>query len=528
MTLALVAADKSLTFEKWSVGDLLKHAAASAPDTLALNEIDWAGAEVRHWTYAQLRADSRRLAAFLLTQFRQGEHVAIWAANSAQWVLYQLAMAQAGLVMVTLNPALRAPEIDALLRQSRSVGLILDPAYRETNMLTIAETLRTDLPLIRSVLRTDEWQLHLAAAAAAAPAIEVAPTDPAMLLYTSGTTGKPKGVVLRHCGIVNNAIMGSERYGLSGPTAWLGVLPLFHVGGSVTSVLGCIARLGRNVAVPGFEAALILRVIEEQRIGWFPVVPPMVISMIEHEQFAHTNLSSLKLVLTGGTTITPDFVRLVRQKFLVDVQVMFGQTEAGGGMTKTYRSDTIETITSTVGRPYPHTTMRIADVLTGATLNAGDTGEIRIQSPFMTDGYFDNPGATEAAFDDQGFLRTGDLGTLDEHGYLRVTGRLKEMIIRGGENIYPREIEDALGEFPGIVEAVVVGVPHARWGEEVAVAIRCAANQSIEVDAVRDFLLGRLARHKVPKLWKLVEEFPRTASGKIQKFEVVGWFSNGG
>jgi fatty-acyl-CoA synthase len=304
----------------------------------------------------------------------------------------------------------------------------------------------------------------------------------------------------------------------------MGVLPLFHIGGCGTSTLGCIGRLGTNIVVPAFEAGAVLRLIAQERIAWFPVVPTMVIAMLEHEGFASTDLSSLRLVLTGGTVITPEFVRLVRERFGVDVQVMFGQTEAGGAMCKTFRGDPIETVASTVGRPYPHTAMRIAEVATGKTAAAGVIGEIRIRSPFMTRGYFDNPAATAAAFDDQGYLRTGDLGSLDADGYLRVTGRLKEMIIRGGENIYPREIEDALGEYPGVVEAAVVGVPHPRWGEEVAVALRCGADAPVDPEAAREFLLGRIARHKVPKLWRIVPDFPRTPSGKIQKFEVARWF----
>ncbi len=524
MTKAFVAAETTHPLQDWTVGDLLNHAVQAAPDRMALKHNQWETRPACSWTYAQLQADTKRLAAFLLDHFKPGEHLAIWAANSAPWTLYQLAAAQAGLVLVTLNPALRGREVESLLRQSRAVGLIMDTVHRGTDLTAIIDELHPNLPLLRLVLRADDWQTHLSAAPNAPLNVAVSPSDPALLLYTSGTTGLPKGVVLRHRGIVNNAIVSLERYGLAAGLVWLGVLPLFHVGGSVTSTLGCIAALGTNIVVPGFEAGMVLKLIEEERVGWFPVVPPMVIGMIEHETFATTDLSSLQLVLTGGTIITPDFVRLCREKLRAGVQVMFGQTEAGGGMTKTYRDDPVEIISGTVGRPEAHTAMRIADVQTGATVNAGEIGEIRIKSPFMTDGYFDNPKATAAAFDEDGFLRTGDLGALDENGYLRITGRLKEMIIRGGENIYPREVEDMLGEYPGIVETAVVGVPHEKWGEEVAAAIRCAADQTVDVDHVREFLIARIARHKVPKLWKIVPDFPRTPSGKIQKFEVSKWF----
>jgi fatty-acyl-CoA synthase len=520
MAKAYVAADTRWAVRDWTVGDLLRHAADVAGQMIAIKQ---SGLQ---WSYAELLRDSRKLAQFLLTQFEQGDRVAIWGANSAPWVLFQLAAAQAGIVLVTLNPALRGAEIEALIAQSRSVGLIMDTEHRGTNLAAIIAARRAILPMLRKVLAIADWESHLANAPAADVDIRVSPNDTALILYTSGTTGTPKGVMLHHRGIVNNALLGSERYELGDRRAWLGVLPFFHIGGSVTSILGCIARLGTNVIVSAFEAGHVLKLMQYEKIAWFPCVPTMAINMIEHPNFATTDLSALELVLTGGTAITPDFVSLIRDRFNVGVQVMFGQTEAGGAMCKTLRSDPINIIAETVGCPYPQTEMRIAEVDSGRTVDIGVVGEIRLRSPFMTTGYFDNPAATIGLFDDEGYLRTGDLGTLDQHGYLRVTGRLKEMIIRGGENIYPREIEDRLGEFNGIAECAVVGVPHPRWGEEVAVAIRCNAGTSIDVDAARDFLIERIARHKVPKMWKLVPEFPRTPSGKIQKFAVIEWFAN--
>jgi fatty-acyl-CoA synthase len=355
--------------------------------------------------------------------------------------------------------------------------------------------------------------------------VTVKPDDTALILYTSGTTGLPKGVKLHHRGIVNNALLGSELYQMKDGLSWLGVMPFFHIGGSVTTILGCISRFSTHVVLRAFEAGEVLRLIEQERIAWFPCVPTMAIAIMEHPDFDKTDLSSLKVIQTGGTTVAPEFVRRLRDRFHADVQIMFGQTEAGGVMCKSLRGDPAEVIAGTVGKPYPHTELKISDAVTGATVGTDRIGEIRIRSPYMTRGYFDNPEATAAAFDEEGFLRTGDLGTLDDKGYVRVTGRLKEMIIRGGENIYPREIEDRLGDYPGIAECAVVGVPHERWGEEVAVAIRCHAGTTINVDDAREFLLNRIARHKVPKMWRLVDDFPRTPSGKIQKFELVKQFA---
>lgn len=506
--------------QDWTVGQLLKRAADSAPGRIAIKDGD------RAWTYQQLQADSERLARTLLTHFKPREHVAIWGSNSGPWIVYQMAAAQAGLVLVTLNPALRLGEVEALLRQSQAVGLIADTEYRGFSLVDAIEGIRSSLLHLRTILLTRDWEDHIADAPEVRVDVEVTPDDTALILYTSGTTGLPKAVKLHHRGIVNNALLGSELYLLDDGLPWLGVMPFFHIGGSVSTVLGCISRLSTHIILRAFDAGDVLRLIEQERIVWFPCVPTMALAIMEHPDFDKTDLSSLEVIQTGATTISPEFVRRLGARFNADVQIMFGQTEAGGVMCKSLRGDPVEVIAGTVGKPYPYTELKISDVATGATLGLGQIGEIRIRSPYMTRGYFDNPAATAAAFDDDGFLRTGDLGTLDDLGYVRVTGRLKEMIIRGGENIYPREIEDRLGDYPGIAECAVVGVPHERWGEEVAVAIRCDPGVTVEIEDIRAFLLDRIARHKVPKLWQIVSEFPRTASGKIQKFELISLFAS--
>ncbi|MEJ7925699.1 AMP-binding protein [Sphingobium sp. AN641] len=504
----------------WTVGQLLSNAAEKAGDTIAIKDGELS------WTYKALHADSLRLASFLLTHFKTGDHVAIWGANSAPWILYQMAAAQAGLILITLNPALRSAEVEALMRQSQVVGVISDLEYRGVSMTGIIEEVRPSLPHLRETLLISDWRDHLAAGKADGNGVAtVHPDDTALILYTSGTTGTPKGVKLHHRGIVNNALLGSELYKIEDGLAWLGVMPFFHIGGSVSTILGCISRLSTHVVLRAFDPAEVLRLIEQEHVAWFPCVPTMAIAIMEHPDFDKTDLSSLEVIQTGATTVSPEFVRRLGDRFHADVQIMFGQTEAGGVMCKSLRGDPVEVIAGTVGKPYPYTELKISDAVTGDTLGIDQIGEIRIRSPYMTRGYFNNPEATAAAFDEQGFLRTGDLGTLDEHGYVRVTGRLKEMIIRGGENIYPREIEDRLGDFPGIAECAVVGVPHPRWGEEVAVAIKCHAGTVIDVEEAREFLLNRISRHKVPKMWRLVDDFPRTASGKIQKFELVKLFA---
>jgi fatty-acyl-CoA synthase len=347
------------------------------------------------------------------------------------------------------------------------------------------------------------------------------PEDSALIIYTSGTTGKPKGVLLPHQGIVNNALLGSSRYEIAEGRVWLNTLPLFHVGGAVTATLGCLATKGTHVVLPAFEPGLVLRIIEQERVNWLPVVPTMVYAMMEHDDFKRADLSSLEFVLTGGTSVPPELVKTIKREIGVDVQVMFGQTESGGAISKTYRSDSLERVATTVGAAYPRTTIKIQDSDTETIQSMGAVGEIRVRSPYMMTGYFDNVEATAQAFDAEGFLRTGDLGTLDADGYLSIRGRLKDMILRGGENIYAREVEDALCEHEAVSECAVVGVPDPKWGEEVAAFIRLKPGTTVDVAELSSFLADRIARYKTPRIWRFVDDFPRTAVGKIQKFSLA-------
>ncbi|SCW71817.1 fatty-acyl-CoA synthase [Sphingobium faniae] len=520
---AFIAADDQLALHDWTVGDLLADAAARAGDRVAIWQPVQAEGEVEErWTYAELLRESRSMAHYLLTLFDPGDHVAIWGANSARWALYQLAAAQAGIVLVTANPALRSHEMAYLLAHSGAVGIIMEDQHRGADLRVIVDALRPDLPALKHILPMADFQKHRCESDA--PLDHASPDDIALILYTSGTTGKPKAVRLRHRGIVNNAALGALRYELPEGAAWLHTLPMFHVGGSVTATLGCMAMLSTSVILRNFDPAIVLDLCQRHRIAMLPVVPTMLIAMIEHPSFAATDLSALELLLTGGTVITPDFVLMAKRVLGTDVQVMFGQTEAGGAMCKTLRQDPVERISGTVGKPYPHTALKIARPDDGQRCAVGEIGEIRIKSPFMMAGYFNNPEGDANAFDDEGFLRTGDLGQVDADGYVRVTGRLKEMVIRGGENIYPREVEDALGTFPEIAEAAVLGIPDPKWGEEIVAVLRPAANAEIDVDVVVERLREKIARHKVPKKWRIVPDFPRTPSGKIQKFELSALF----
>jgi len=518
MGTATIVGDKTTEILDMTSIQLLERAASIAPDRIGLKQPRYADDPELAWTYAEFLHDARKLASFLAVNFAHGDRLAIWAPNRTHWFLYQFAAAQLGVILVTLNPALRASELEYMLAKSQAKGIILDRSFRGTDMIAALDSVRSSLPELQHVFMFDEWSDHLARGSGDPPPSTAKPLDPALIVFTSGTTGKPKGAILHHYSAVNNANLCAVRSGIKPGSVWLTTLPGFHVGGPVTNCLGAISHQHTQVIMPPFEAGMILEIIERERVNFMPLVPAMLIPMVEHPTFPDRDVSSLEAFMVGGTTITPSFVTMAREKLGADIQVIYGQTELCAEVTKTERGDPDEVLLHTVGTPMPHTKLKIADIATREIRQVGEVGEICIESPFATVGYFGDPEATEALFDAEGYLRTGDLGLVTEDGKLRITGRLKEVIIRGGENVYPREIEDALAEYPGIAESAVIGLPHERWGEEVAAVLRPSEGVTIDIEAVRSFIEQRVARFKVPKHWRVVSDFPRNPSGKIQKF----------
>jgi len=518
LTDSYLRAETDAEFEPWSVGALLLGAVAAVPERPALICPPGAqGGAERRWSYRQLQDDAERAARALLTRFEPGDRVATWAGASAEIVILQLGAALAGIVLVTLNPANRAVELRYLLLQSEARGLFLDRVYRKMDNLAVLEGLRPELPHLEHVIYLDEWPAFVATAAAAMSLPAVAPDAPAMILFTSGTTGKPKGVVLRHSGIVNNARFSTARIALAPGAVWLNVLPMFHIGGSVTMTLGCFANLGTQVLLSEFTAEAMLVALGRYAVNVTMAVPTMMHAMFQSERFATTEFSALQVIVTGGTAIAPELIREVKQRFGVDVMVLFGQTEAGGCMCLTRRTDGEERITTTVGTPLPLSEVKIVRG-DGAIAGLDEIGEICVRTRCAMIEYFHMPERTAETRDAEGWVHTGDLGVMNADGYLKVTGRLKDMIIRGGENIYPREIEDVLAEHPAIAQAAVYGVADAKWGEQVAAALILKPGAATDADALTAYLQERIARHKVPKLWRFVASFPVNASGKIQKF----------
>jgi fatty-acyl-CoA synthase len=496
----------------------LRQAAVTWPDRPALVEGVADPAVRRRWTFSALLADAERVARALLARFSPGEHVAVWAPNCAEWVLLEYGAALAGLTLVTVNPAYLAAELAYVLRQSRAVGLVLAPEYRGRSLLAVVDEVRADLPLLREVIPLTEWPAFIASGASAQDLPPVTPDDVAQLQYTSGTTGFPKGALLHHRGLLNNAHLYARRLGAISGDVWLNPMPLFHTAGCVLFTLGPLTTGGTLLLLPGFDPALMLALIEQERVTLTVGAPTMLVALLEHPDLARRDLSALRALTVGGAPVLAELVRRVEAAFGVPLATVFGQTEASPLITQIGPEDSPEVRATTVGRPLAQTEVKISDPTSGATVPHGTIGEICARGYLVMRGYFDNPEATAAAIDAEGWLHTGDLGALDAEGYCRVEGRLKDMIIRGGENIYPREIEAVLVTHPGVADVAVVGIPDAYWGEVVAAFVRPAAGQAPTEEELFAYCRQHLAGYKTPRHWRFVEQFPQTPSGKVQKF----------
>jgi fatty-acyl-CoA synthase len=515
----LLPASSRVSLREISVGDLLRAAASAVSDRPAVIRVPSAESALESvWTYRELLERSEDVAHRLLADFRPGDHIGVWATNKPEWVLLQLAAALSGLVLVTLNPANRIEEMRYLLKQSKACGLFLDRAFRKLDNESMLAELLPDLPSLRTVVFLDEWEHYLAGPRSSEALPVVQPDSAALILFTSGTTGKPKGVVLSHRGVVNNARCALERYELKQGAVWLSVLPFFHVGGSVTNTLTCIANQGTHAVMSEFNPEIMLRSIEKYRANITMGVPVMVHAMLEHERFATTDLSSLELLLTGGTTVAPALVKVIREQFNTDVAVTFGQTEAGGSMCVSRRGDSEDLLCNTVGTPIASYEMKIIGTVDGQVVPVGQVGEICVRSPSTMTEYFDMPEQTAQTQDAEGWIHTGDLGIMRSDGYISIAGRLKDMVIRGGENIYPREVEDTLMGHPAVAQTAVFGVPDEKWGEQLAAAVILKPGEAVTGEQLAAFLGTRIARHKTPKYWSFVTSFPTNPTGKIQKF----------
>ena len=511
-----------------TLGGLLAWAADTVPDRLALVTGTADPADARRWTYAQLHQQALRTARALATRFQPGERVAVWAPNRPEWLMLEFGAAMAGLVLVTVNPGFRAQEVAYVLKQSRAAGVFVVPAFRGNTMLETVRTLQPGCPELREIIDLDHWEDFAAAGddtAIVLPA--VSPDDPVMIQYTSGTTGFPKGALLRHRGLVNNGAHTTDRMGLTDGAVSLTTMPLFHTGGCVCCVLGAVAKRASQVLVEAFEPGLVLELIERHGINTMLGVPTMLVAMMEHPRFADTDLSSVTSICSGGSTVPASLVTRLEQQLGAQFTIVFGQTECSPVASMTWPHDTLADKAGTIGPPMPGVEVKIIDPESGQTLPVGAIGEYCTRGYHVMAGYFENAEATASAIDADGWLHTGDLCAMDTRGYCTVEGRLKDMIIRGGENIYPRELEELLFRHPQVAEVAVIGLPDDKWGEVVAAFIRPVAGAPLDKAALADYLRAHLAPHKTPRHWFVLDSFPLTGSGKIQKFKLRELWTQG-
>ena len=501
-----------------TVGSVLRDAAAVAPTSTALVEADGDGVLRRSWTYSELLADSERLAEALLTRFEPGERIAVWAPNVPEWVIAEFGLALAGLVLVTVNPGYQPRELKYVLEQSRAAGLFLIGEYRGNSMARIAADVVADIPAIREVVDLEDHAalFRLAGPARALPAVN--PRDPVQIQYTSGTTGFPKGVVLHHHGITNNARHGFARMGMPRGVTTLAIMPLFHTGGCGMAVLGAVQFGCRMILMRAFDAQQANALIESEGVIGMMGVPTMLIGMLEADAHTPRDFSKIEIAGSGGAMVPPELIRRVMDRLGCKFYIVYGQTETSPLLTQTRPEDSFDDQCHTVGQTMPHTELSIRDPATGYVLPVDTVGEICARGYSLMLGYNDDPEATARTIDADGWLHTGDLGTIDSRGFLRITGRVKEMIIRGGENLFPAEIENVLLEHPDVAEVAVVGVPDEKFGEAVAAFVRLAEGASLDPGALIAHCRTNMAAQKTPRHWIAVDAWPLTGSGKIQKF----------
>ena len=501
-----------------TVGGGLRDQARETPDAPALIETDAEGRFARRWTYAELLADAERLARALLSRYRPGERIAVWAPNIPEWVIIEYAAALAGLVLVTVNPAYRPRELKFVLEQSRSAGLFLVREFRGNPMAQTAAEVVADLPAIREVVDLRDPEALFAGGDIDVDLPDVQPGDAAQIQYTSGTTGFPKGAVLHHRGIMNNPRLLLARLQVSAPEPTVCVLPMFHTSGCVGGTLGALTTGGALILPPAFDPARLLDLVEREKLTQVVAVPTMLVALLEAQAAQPRDVTSVRFVGSGGAMVPPDLIRRIKASFQCDFVTVYGQTETSPLLTATYLDDSIEDGSETIGQALPQTELSIRDPQTNAVVPIGQVGEICARGYALMLGYNDNPEATAGTIDADGWLHTGDLGTMDARGYLRITGRVKEMIIRGGENLFPAEIENAMLEHPDIVEIAVVGIPDDKWGEVVACFLRPRAGAVLDRAALVAHCRDRISAQKTPAHWIEVQDWPLTGSGKIQKF----------
>lgn len=509
-----------------TIGALLREAAAAAPDRPALKELGYDGAIGRTWTYASLLADAERLARALASRHAEGARVAVYANNMPEWLLLEYACGLAGITLVTVNPAYQKRELAYVLDQSSSEAIYYVQEFRGNPMGEIANAVCDDLPAIRHrILLTEHDALF--AGEGQGELRNPKPSDPVQIQYTSGTTGFPKGALLHHQGLVQNSYDYMVRNGMGPGDVFVHHMPMFHTTGCALLALGSPGVGATMLLAPMFDPDMIVRVIAREKAAFILGVPTMLVALIDAALRSGADMSSVRRISSGGSMVAPELCRKAKAVLNAPVQIVYGQTEASPAITQAWFDDSLEDMTQTIGQPVAHTEVSIRDPQTNKVVPIGAQGEICSRGYQTMLGYNGNPEATAKTIDQEGWLHTGDLGTIDARGYVKITGRVKEMIIRGGENLFPAEIENAMLEHEAIAEVAVIGVSDETWGEQVACFMRASGSSRPDNGALKAFIRERLSPQKTPTFWIWVEQWPLTGSGKIQKFKLREAFESG-
>lgn len=509
-------ADPTVALDERTVGGLLTDTAAAHPDRTALIARRHGEDGARSWTYVELLDEARAIAGTMLEVARPGDAVALWAPNVAEWPIVQYGAALAGVVLVAINPVFRHAELAYVLERSGANVLIHAERSRDYDTGRVARAVCAELGIEHRISLADRERL---AGSPVELVDRAAPADPAMMQFTSGTTGHPKGVLLAHRSLVNNARLTLDAAEVEDGVVAVAPLPMFHTAACVISTLGPLSRAGTMVLVRDFDPAEVLRLSVEHRAGLLFSVPTVLGAVLEAARSSDGPLPQLRTVLVGGATVPGPMIEQVEQLLGAAVHNLFGQTELSPVLSLTRRTDSREELTTSVGRPLDGTDCRIVDPGSGEVQPLGVEGEVCARGYLQMIGYVGDREATEATVDAEGWVHTGDLGTMDERGMLRITGRLKDLIIRGGENIAPAEIEIALAAHPQVLEAAVFGVPDERWGEIVVAAIRTREPADAALErSLAEHCRERLSPFKLPQRWVFRDDLPHTASGKVQKF----------
>jgi fatty-acyl-CoA synthase len=509
-----------------TIGECLRRIVGRFPDREAL-VVSHQGYRV---TYAELWRQVDAAARGLMARgVAKGDRVGIWAPNRFEWVIMQFATARIGAVLVTINPAYTTAELRYALDKAGVSVLVMARGFRGSDYVAMLADVRDSCPRLRDAVAIEEdWEALLAdgdrvgAVALAEREATLRCDDPINIQYTSGTTGAPKGATLTHHNILNNAYLTGRllRYGDRDRVCV--PVPLYHTFGMVIGTLGCLTHAACMV-IPSeaFEPAAVLATVEEERCTSLYGVPTMFIAALTVPDFTRYDLSSLRTGAIGGAPCSADVFEQVRSRMhMREVAIACGMTETSPASTQTAPDDPLDKRVGTVGRVHPHVEVKVVDPETGATVPRGTPGEQCVRGYNVMLGYWDDPEATAAAIDSGGWMHTGDLAVMDDDGYLSIVGRIKDMIIRGGENIYPREIEEFLRTLRGVADAYVIGIPSERYGEEVMASVKPRDGATITATDLAAACRGRIASYKIPRHWMIVDAFPMTVTGKVQKYRL--------